>query len=293
MRLTARTFEAMNKWLRPLFIAQVQRSPTRIWAFFAVTFAWSWTCWLVAAAIKPQSPSLATTLMFAGSFGPSLAAVLVVAKASGRTGLRAWLGRCLQWPNGRRQGWGWVALALLLPGVLTALAAVLHIVQGGTIEPSPAAGHVLMTVVNFPLVFLIGGPLGEELGWRGYAVPSLQERFDWRVASVGLGLVWGVWHLPLFFIAGTSQAHIPLALFLLSVVAMSVVFAWLVNHTAGSVVAALLLHTGINFWPSIIPVLPTDEGHRPYALLVAILVVLALGLLTQSNATGPHSGVLS
>ena len=251
----------------------------RIWPFFALTFAWSWTCWLVSAAIKTQSPSLATTLMFAGSFGPSLAAVLVVANADGRAGLRAWLGRCLQWPNGWRQGWGWIALAVLLPGVLTALAAALHVVLGGSIAASPAVDHGLMTVANFFLVLLIGGPLGEEFGWRGYALPILQEGRDWRVASLGLGLVWGVWHLPLFFIAGTSQAHIPLALFLLSVVAMSVLFAWMVNRCAGSVVVALLLHTAINFWPSIIPVLPAGEGYRPYGLLVAMLVLVALVLL--------------
>ena len=90
----------------------------------------------------------------------------------------------------------------------------------------------------------------------------------------------GLWHLPLFFIAGTSQAHIPLGLFLLIVVAMSVVFAGLFNRCAGSVVAALLLHAGINFWPSIVPVLPAGQEYRPYALIVAMLVLVALGLMT-------------
>jgi uncharacterized protein len=289
VKLKASPFEAMNKRQHRLLVAQVQRSPARIWAFFALTFAWSWTCWLVSAAIKTESPSVATTLMFAGSFGPSLAAVLVVANAGGRAGLRAWLGRCLRWPPGGRRGLGWTVLALLLPAALAGLAAGLHVALGGSIGRSPAAGHPLMTVANFFLVLLIGGPLGEEFGWRGYALPSLQAGLDWRVASLGLGLVWGVWHLPLFFIAGTSQAHIPLGLFLLSVVAMSVLFAWLVNRCAGSVVVALLLHTAINFWPSIIPVLPTSEGDRPYALMVAMLVVLALGLLTQPNVADSKS----
>jgi hypothetical protein len=118
----------------------------------------------------------------------------------------------------------------------------------------------------------------------------LQERWGRRNASLGLGLVWGVWHLPLFFIDGTSQAHIPLALFLLSVVAMSVLFAWLVQRTAGSVVAALVLHTAINFWPTVVPVLPTEASHRAYAFVVAMLVLLALvafGLMGQRGAVGP------
>lgn len=159
------------------------------------------------------------------------------------------------------------------------LAADLHIAPGGDIATSPASGHLLMTVVNLPLVLLLGGPLGEELGWRGFAQPVLQDRLGWRTASLVLGLVWAVWHLPLFYIDGTAQAHIPLALFLLSVVAMSVVFAWLVHRTAGSVVAALLFHTAINFWPSVVPVLPTEGSHRAYAFVVAMLVLLALLVL--------------
>ena len=273
----------------PASVLERLEGRTRVWAFLVLTFAWSWTCWLLSPAVKPQSPSLATLLMFAGSFGPSMAAVVVVSSDGGRAGLRAWLGLCLRW----RIGWGWMALAFFLPSTLTVLAAAAHIALGGTIAPSPAVGHALLTVANFFLVFLIGGPLREEFGWRGYALWFLQGRFDWRVASLLLGLVWGLWHLPLFFIDGTSQTRIPLALFLLSVLAMSVLFAWLVNHTAGSVAAALLLHTAINFWSSITPVLPTGESHRPYALLVAMLVLLALGLVAQSRPVVPKSDAFS
>jgi len=106
------------------------------------------------------------------------------------------------------------------------------------------------------------------------------------VASLGLGLVWGLWHLPLFLIDGTAQAHIPPALFLLSVVAMSVVFAWLVNRTAGSVMAVLVLHTATNFWPSVVPVLPTEASYRAYAFVVALLVLLALVLLATGLMIG-------
>ena len=261
-----------------------QRAP--LLGFFALTFAWSWACWALSPAVRPQLPWLATLLMFAGSFGPSLAAVVVVASTRQSVGLRAWLAHCMQW----RIGWAWWAFALLLPQALMSMAAGLHIALGGAIATSPASGHWLMTLVNLPLILLLGGPLGEELGWRGYALPVLQERWGWRTASLGLGLVWAVWHLPLFFIDGTSQAHIPLALFLLSVVAMSVLFAWLVQRTAGSVVAALLLHTAINYWPTVVPVLPNEASYRAYAFVVAMLVPLALvafALMAQRGAVGP------
>ena len=253
--------------------AWLQRAP--LLGFFALTFAWSWACWALSPVVRPELSWLATLLMFAGSFGPSLAAIVVVASTRPAGGLRAWLSGCLQW----RIGWGWCAFALLLPLAVMLLAAGLHIALGGTIGTSPASGHMLMTVVNLPLVLLLGGPLGEEFGWRGFALPFLQDRLGWRTASLVLGLVWAVWHLPLFYIDGTAQAHIPLALFLLSVVAMSVVFAWLVHRTAGSVVAALLFHTAINFWPSVVPVLPTEGSYRAYAFVVAMLVLLALLVL--------------
>jgi len=251
--------------------------------FFVLTFTWSWACWALSPVVKPQLPWLATLLMFAGSFGPSLAAIVVVASTRRSVGLRAWLAHCLQW----RFGWGWWAFALLAPLAVVSIAAGLHIALGGTIGSGPASGHLLISIANFFLILLLGGPMGEEFGWRGYALPVLQDRFGWRAASLGLGLVWGVWHLPLFFIEGTAQAHIPPALFLLSVVAMSVVFAWLFNRTAGSVMAVLVLHTAINFWPSVVPILPTEASYRAYALVVAVLVLLALLALL---ASGPTTG---
>lgn len=181
--------------------ARLQRTP--LLGFFVMTVVWSWACWALSPAIRPQLPWLATLLMFAGSFGPSLAAFVVVASTRPVGGLRAWLSRCLQW----RIGWGWWAFALLLPLAVMLLAAGMHIALGGDMATAPASGHLLMTVVNLPLVLLLGGPLGEELGWRGYALPVLQDRLGWRVASLGLGLVWGAWHLPLFFIDGTSWRH--------------------------------------------------------------------------------------
>ena len=91
--------------------------------------------------------------------------------------------------NGGLVGVGWCSrFSCLL--VVMGLAAAGHITLGGTIiAPSPASGHVLLAVVNFGLVLLFGGPLGEEFGWRGYALPVLQERYGWRVASLVLGTV--------------------------------------------------------------------------------------------------------
>jgi hypothetical protein len=119
----------LARWLR--------RAPLP--GFFALSFAWFWACCVLSSAFRPQLPGPATLLMFACSFGPSLAAVVVVASTRKFPGLRAWSARCLQW----RIGWGWWAFALLLPLAVMSMAAGMHIALGGAIGTAPASGHVL------------------------------------------------------------------------------------------------------------------------------------------------------
>ncbi len=251
----------------------------RLVGFMVLAFAWSWGCWLLSSVLKAQFSVLASVLFLLGSFGPSLAAVVLVWQQSGRAGLQAWLSYCLQW----RVGWVWVAVALFLPLAVVTLAAAIHVALGGTIPTSPAHGHALLAAVNFVLILLLGGPLGEEFGWRGYALPILQKRYGWRISSLVLGIVWGAWHLPLFYIADTSQQHVPIILFMVSTVSMSVLFAWLVNRTGGSLILAILFHTAINYWSWIVPVVPNGGILRPFELVTGIMVLIALVLLRRST----------
>ena len=257
--------------------------PRRLLIFFALTFVWSWTCWLLAPVVQPASTSAASTLFFLGGFGPSLAAVVVVGVANGRAGLRAWLSRCLHW---RGQA-GWITLAFLSPFAVLALAATLHMALGGSVPPSPASGHIGMLMGNLFLVFLVGGPPGEEFGWRGYALPAIQQRLGWRSASLVLGVIWGVWHLPLFFIAGTAQGNGSIPVFFVLIVATSVFYTWLYQRSAGSVLPVLALHTASNSWPSVIPILPSDADQRPYLFVVGLVVTAAIWLLVRRDRLPP------
>jgi uncharacterized protein len=128
---------------------------THLLLFFVLAFAWSWGCWLLSSAVKPQLPFLAGLLFLTGGFGPSIAAIAVVSYVGGRGGLRYWLVRCLQW----RVGWRWLALAFFFPLGVMLLAAALHVALGGAIAPSPAIGHVRLAAVNFLLVLLLGAGL--------------------------------------------------------------------------------------------------------------------------------------
>ncbi len=173
--------------------------------FFALAFGWSWAWWLGAALVKNASPLTASVLQVAGGFGPGIAAVVVVAHCEGRTGLHHWMARCLQW----RVGWLRMLLAFVAPAMLMGLAAVIHLALGGALPASAAKGHLMLVALNFVLLFLKGGPLGEEFGWRGCALPAMQSRCGWRVASMVLGVAWAAWHLPLFFVSSTVQSQLP------------------------------------------------------------------------------------
>ncbi len=261
----------------------------RLLHFFALTFVWSWSCWLLAPVVKAESNNASSAFFFLGGFGPSLAAIAVVCLQGGRTGLRAWLMRCLAW----RGTLGWLVLAFLSPLAVLTVAAGAHMALGGNVPPSPAIGHIGLLVANFFLVFLVGGPLGEELGWRGFALPVMQERFGWRNASLALGVIWGVWHLPLFFVAESTQNNGSMAAFLVLIVATTVFYTWLYNRSSGSVLPALTLHTASNSWPFLIPVLPSGADQRPYLSVVGLVVAAAIWLVFRRDASPPCKGMLS
>lgn len=267
----------------------MQSPVSRLLTFFALTFAWSWTCWLLTLMVKADSGYASNVLFFLGGFGPSLAAMVLVAMDGGRAGLRAWLTRFLGWRgNGR-----WMTLAFLSPLAVLTIAAAIHMALGGSLRASPALSHAVLFVANFGLVFFLGGPLGEEFGWRGYALPVMQERIGWRSASVILGVIWGAWHLPLFFIAGSSQHQGSMAAFFALIVATSVFYTWLFNRSAGSVLPALVLHTASNSWPALIPILPSDSDQRPYLLVIGLVATAAFWLLFRRERNQTKTGFAS
>ena len=239
--------------------------------FVAMAFGWTWSLLWVGATFTLHPAWLNTTIIIAAAFGPSLAGVITVALFDGRAGVKRWLKRCLFW----RVGWGWYAIAAVGPLGIMALALALYAGMGGAVPPSPVIGNLWLSVLIFGQILLLGGPLGEEFGWRGYALPALTHRMGWQWASLTVGGVWALWHLPLFYIPGMAQANMPMALFMASTVALSVVFARLSVNTRFSVLPAIVLHWSVNAGSWVIPVTPQDGATQPYYLVVGLLVVIA------------------
>jgi membrane protease YdiL (CAAX protease family) len=242
--------------------AFVKRHP--LVAFFVLAYALTW----------PLIPLVSVSPLwgFPALFGPAFAAIIVVTVANGRDGLRDLLGRMARWRVGAR----WYAVALALPAVLALAALGLHVVLGA--QTSVEFGG--LSVLNFVVFVLI---VGEELGWRGYALPRLLAGRSALSASLILGVLWGAWHLPTFFVPGAPQYGLPFSAFVLLTVAYSVVFTWVYLHTRGSVLISTLLHGAINFFPGLL--LGGIDPAREYWLLAAVYGVAALALVA---AAGPN-----
>jgi len=231
----------------------VKRHP--IITFFVLAYAISWVGWpLYAAGVWPI-PFLAT--------GPLIAALIVIPLTQGRSGLRELGSRMIRW----RVRWYWYAAALGIPLTVLLVTVGLNVALGAG-APSLGATSLstILMVFAVRLIDPLDGPLGEEPGWRGFALPGLQGGRSPLVATMILAVLVVGWHLPLFFIEeGGLQPSVVLG-GLLGPFAFTFVATWLFNHTGGSVLMTIVMHAA--------------EGTiRPNELWAASAAQLQAGLL--------------
>jgi uncharacterized protein len=250
-----------------------------IYVFFALAFTLSWGFGFVSQYAMPQSVVAGTILAIVSGFGPSLAGIFVVAFFSGHLKFRTWILQCLKW----RIDWRWYAAAFCIPPAIMLLSLALYSATGGMIQASISNDKLLLLIANFALIFVVGGPLGEEFGWRGYALPAITAPLNWRIASLLVGVIWSVWHLPLFYMEGTPQSHMSFLVFLVSTTSESVMFAWLFVNTAKSIVPAMIMHTSINGWMSLILAMLTTGSPQFLVFMTGIQLSIAAAMLFASD----------
>jgi membrane protease YdiL (CAAX protease family) len=246
--------------------------------FFGLTFLVAWASWLPLVVLQERiPPAVALLLVVSGSLVPSTTALVLVGRLHGRSEVQRLLRRLLM----GRVGIGWYVAIL----ALTALAVCA--VWVGTLlgVPPPVVVATIPGVVSiFLLSIFPGSAMGEEIGWRGFALPRLQAGHSALAASLIVGAVWGTYHLPLFLLGSTTR---PIALFLpfaLSCVIMSIFYTWMYNGTGGSLLIAVLLHAATNL-PLSIVYAPLEEWVVPvFWLFDAMLALAAVVLIARTGA---------
>jgi membrane protease YdiL (CAAX protease family) len=256
--------------------------------FFALTHTLSWTCFVTAfvivrgqapAAATPSAPVLALGLF--GTVAPSIVALGLTARSEGAAGIRSLLGRIFKWRVGAR----WYLFAIGYLVVIKISVALVHRLAVGVwprfgVEPWYVLA--IATILSTPM------QAGEEVGWRGYALPRLANRFGLARASLLLGVVWAFWHLPLFFLPGANNYGQSFVIFTLQVTAISVPMAWLYARTNGSLLLVMLMHGADNQMRNIVPsAVPgaadalTLSTYLPAWLTVALLSIGACYFLAR------------
>ncbi|MCD4756627.1 CPBP family intramembrane metalloprotease [bacterium] len=227
-------------------------------------------------------------------FGPSIAGIIVIALTQGKDGLRKVTQQALRW----KVGWRWWLVALFVSALISLTAiGIFAILDGGTISFTFLHEKWYWLPLYFVMTIL-GGPLAEELGWRGFAQPYLQKRINPFIVSIIIGTVWGLWHLPIFFQAESLHNQIGLEwlpIFLIGEISLSILITWVYNKTKGSLlVGGIILHAADNFWYSILLTNETMDSvlsgnvhnvlNRPLYLIVTVVggcVALAIGFITK------------
>ena len=209
---------------------------------------------------------------------PSLIAILVTVIAFGPRGLSAMFkGRVVG-----RLNLAWFLVALLLFPVVAAGALVIHSFFGG-----PSLGLRATALIPQVIVILLIS-LGEEFGWRGFALPLLQERFSALNASLVLGLIWGFWHFPGFLIGTGVPLDMPFAVFLLWTVLAAILMTWVYNNTGGSILSAIVMHSAANASFNYLPLLPEWVGQiTTFSIFLGLLSVVVALVITRLGGKRP------
>lgn len=235
--------------------------------FFLIAFLWSWVLWI---------PELLWGIrLYLGPFGPFVAAFLLTGLYEGKSGVVKLLKRGVDF--GFKKVW-LIPILLLFP-VLQGLALLLSTLVGEPAPDLPLLRNPLFIPYWFVYMLFLGGPLQEEFGWRGYALDRLQARYSAGKASVILGIVWALWHLPLFFVKGMSiqyqvQNIIPSVVY---ITFLSILFTWIYNNTGGSVLATLLFHAVLNLSTyKLFPVFETRIGAGFSSMLTIVTAIVVL-----------------
>jgi len=252
-----------------------QKPQANLTVFFILSFAISWLLWLAPLLRSNnlvQLPEFTEIFGMFAPFGPFIASFWLTSRDYGAPGSKS------LW----KKGWSmdfdkkWlVPTIFLMPAIGLVTIGVLTLMR----QPIQWEAGISWSAA-IPTFFIIYffNALPEEYGWRGYALGLMQTRFNSLIASLILGALWGLWHLPLHFIDGTVQANIPVYQFILQQMVLAIFYTWLFNNTRGSVLIAILFHTIANVVGAAIPYWTTNEG-RWIGFSIQVLFAVAIILI--------------
>jgi membrane protease YdiL (CAAX protease family) len=266
-------------------LPQIRQSPLLAYFLLAYAISWSFEIPIALSAQGWANIEVPYAIHYLASFGPMLAALAVVALTEGRPGLRRLLGGLRQW----RVAPGYWAFSTLGPIALFAIAVLASRIVDGAWPDLRQLGQPdylpYLGVFGTLALWLVTFGLGEEVGWRGFALPRLQRTRTAASASLILGVVWGLWHLPALFYRDTYMAmgFMALPMLLASVIFASILMTWLFNATRGSLLLVVLFHGVFNL-------LSVSEAGGDWAAVIMGAGAVAWAVFVMRRYGPEHAG---
>lgn len=226
-----------------------------MWLYLAVAFGMAWALWFVGWLITKHKLDLPLfPILVVGSFGPFVGALVATLAEGGPRHALRFFGRAFD----PRMGWTVFLISFFL---LPILAIVVELAHAWMVRGVP---HISVELSRLPLdylfLFVLGGTLAEEYGWSLLS-DQLDRILPLLSSTFVLGIIWALWHVPLFFIVtrGAIQGYTPFHIFLVATVAMRFLFAWAYHRGNRSVLSNMLFHTASNLAYSIVALAPSPE----------------------------------
>ncbi len=208
----------------------------QLWTFFILTFFISWVLWIPAALSGQEvTKSIWVLPYILGGFGPSITAIILMTRFTSKPQRRDFWKRLLDF---KRISMKWFFIILLVFPVAFGLSILLNTLLGQEIPGFNAVTGIIanpLSLVGIIVAGLFTGPLAEELGWRGFALDRLQNKWSPFLSSLILAVIWWAWHLPLFFIKGTTQnqwgfGSVFFWMFFLTIFPLTIILTWVYNN---------------------------------------------------------------
>ena len=247
--------------------------------FFLVTFIWSWIFWIFLALASQdiiQIPSniLSKAIMpisIIGAFGPLVGAIYSIHKEKGN------VIKYLRRFTDIKLGWKAYVFPILIFGISTFIAWFFPELFGekrlNMLLPS------IWVFIPFLIIMTFFGGGQEEFGWRGYALPILEKKYGLWGANIVLGIIWGFWHLPLWFITGTNQTYMNFGGFVLISIGYSFIFSWIKNISGDKLFTGLYVHGIANAIIPIFPVFSMQHNTPQPRFWIWVILTLSIGII--------------
>jgi len=260
----------------------------KLFTFLVLTFLWSWILWIIGLnylsdGINQESIGKFLVFFFAGVYGPTISGIITTLFFDGFIGIFELIKKLFLWKVPLKY-YGYI---IILPLLFVIIGIALYSQFIGEIGGFDKTAYLSIPTILF--AGLYAGPLGEELGWRGFLLPEFQKKFSNLKSAIIIGFIWFIWHIPLWWapfgtlVSGEPVSLIPIITYFIMLICLSIIITWLVINSKGSVLIAILFHLSINAGIALLFFPELNMDFKKVHLLSSIGMLIFTGFLIVKN----------